>query len=387
MVQIDWKREAEGLLPELTALRREFHRHPELGNQEFGTADRIEACLMAWGIPCRRLLDTAVVGELRGGQPGGVVALRADMDALPVREDTNAPFASQTPGVMHACGHDFHMAAVLGAAKLLAAHREELPGTVKFFFQPDEEGSGGAQRMIEAGCMDDPTVGAVFGAHVCPDLPAGTVGVRFGKFYAASDTFTLTLMGKSSHGAEPEKGKDALAAAAELALALRALPGRFPGERSVLSIGTFQAGSAINVIADRATLSGILRTLGPDTRGAMKKLLRETVETVAARWDVRAELTLRESYPGVVNTDRETEVVLRTAKNLLGPDRVVELDEPTMTTEDFGYFTQAAAGSFYHIGVGGEASLHNSCFLPKDDLLVTAAALHAAVAAAQLEAG
>ena len=166
--------------------------------------------------------------------------------------------------------------------------------------------------------------------------------------------------------------------------ALRALPGHFPGERSVLSVGTLQAGSAINVIADRAVLSGILRTLGPDTRRAMKNLLRETVETVAKRWGVKAELTLRESYPGVVNTDAETELVLRTARSLLGQDRVVELTQPTMTTEDFGYFTQAAAGSFYHIGVGGESPLHNPCFLPDDALLADAAALHAAVVAARL---
>lgn len=383
-MEIDWRGEAEALLPELTALRRTFHQHPELGNQEFETASRIEACLEAWGISYRRLLGTAVVGELRGNRPGRAVALRADMDALPVGESTGTPFTSQTPGVMHACGHDFHMAAVLGAARLLAAHREELPGTVKFFFQPDEEGSGGAERMISAGCMDTPAVEAVFGAHVCPDLPAGMVGVRFGKFYAASDTFTLTLLGKSAHGAEPEKGVDALAAAAELICALRALPGHFPGERSVLSVGTLQAGSAINVIADRAVLSGILRTLGPDTRRAMKNLLRETVETVAKRWGVKAELTLRESYPGVVNTDAETELVLRTARSLLGQDRVVELTQPTMTTEDFGYFTQAAAGSFYHIGVGGESPLHNPCFLPDDALLADAAALHAAVVAARL---
>ena len=383
-MDIDWRGEAAALLPELTALRRELHLRPELGNREFETAGRIEACLELWGIERRRLLDTAVVGVLRGGRPGGAVALRADMDALPVEESTGAPFASRTSGVMHACGHDFHMAAVLGAARLLAAHREELPGTVKFFFQPDEEGSGGAERMISAGCMEGPAVEAVFGAHVCPDLPAGTVGVRFGKFYAASDTFELTLLGKSAHGAEPEKGIDALAAAAETVQALRALPGRFPGERCVLSVGTLQAGSAINVIADRAVLSGILRTLGPDTRRTMKGLLRETVETVAARWGVRAELTLRESYPGVVNTDAETELVLRTARSLLGPDRVVELPEPTMTTEDFGYFTQAAAGSFYHIGVGGKSPLHNPCFLPDDALLADAAALHAAVAAARL---
>ena len=383
-MEVDWMREAQALLPVLAALRRRFHCRPELGNQEFETARTIESTLRSWGIETHRLLDTAVVGIIRGGLPGRAVALRADMDALPVEEAAGADFASETPGVMHACGHDFHMAAVLGAAKLLAGHRERLRGTVKLFFQPDEEGDGGARRMISAGCMAEPTVSAVFGAHVSPDLPAGTVGVRFGKFYAASDTFSITVLGKSAHGAETEKGADALAAAARTVCALKDLPGRFPGERSVLSVGTLRAGSAINVIADRAEFTGILRTLGPETRRNMKGLLREAVEAVAAQYGVRAEVALRESYPGVVNSDRETGLVLRTAQGLFGAGRVVELPEPTMATEDFGCFVGAAAGSFYHIGVGGEVPLHNPAFLPPDALLADTAALHAAVAMATL---
>lgn len=383
-MEVDWMGEAQALLPELAVLRRGFHRRPELGNQEFETARTIEDRLNAWGIETHRLLDTAVLGVIRGGLPGGAVALRADMDALPVEEAAGTAFASEVPGVMHACGHDFHMAAVLGAAKLLAGHRSELRGTVKLFFQPDEEGDGGAQRMISAGCIDEPTVSAVFGAHVSPDLPAGTVGVRFGRFYAASDTFSITVLGKSAHGAEPEKGADALAAAARMICALKELPGRFPGERSALSVGTLRAGTAINVIADRAEFTGILRTLGPEIRQTMKGLLRETVEAIAAQYGVRAEVALRESYPGVVNSDRETELVLRTAQGLFGAGRVVELPEPTMTTEDFGYFIDAAAGSFYHIGVGGDVPLHNPAFLPPDALLADAAALHAAVAVAGL---
>ncbi len=383
-MEVDWMGEAQALLPELAVLRRGFHRRPELGNQEFETARTIEDRLNAWGIETHRLLDTAVLGVIRGGLPGGAVALRADMDALPVEEAAGAAFASEVPGVMHACGHDFHMAAVLGAAKLLAGHRERLRGTVKLLFQPDEEGNGGAQRMIAAGCLTGPMVAAVFGAHVSPDLPAGTVGVRFGRFYAASDTFSITVLGKSAHGAEPEKGADALAAAARMICALKDLPGRFPGERSVLSIGTLRAGTAINVIADRAEFTGILRTLGPETRQNMKRLLREAVEAVAAQYGVRAEVALRESYPGVVNSDRETGLVLRTAQGLFGAGRVVELTGPTMATEDFGCFVEAAGGSFYHIGVGGEVPLHNPAFLPPDALLADAAALHAAVAVAKL---
>ena len=370
--------EAETLLPSLSALRREFHRCPEPGNREFRTAERIEQWLHGCGIETQRLLDTAVVGTLRGALPGRTVALRADMDALPVTEETGADFASQTPGMMHACGHDVHMTAVLGAAKLLSLHRDTLHGTVKFFFEPDEEGCGGAQRMIAAGCMGG--VDAVFGAHVSPDLPAGTIGVRYGKFYAASDTFSVTVHGRGAHGAEPEKGIDALAAAAEMVCALCRLPARFPGQRSVLSIGTLQAGTAINVIADCADFTGIIRTLGPENRAEMKRLFRETIMEIARATGTAPDIRLHESYPGVVNGDAATKLAEETATALFGAANVVRLSAPTMTTEDFGYFIDAATGAYYHIGAGCTKPLHNPAFLPDERAIFTAAAVHAAVA-------
>ena len=368
---------ARGIAPEITALRRDFHRHPELGNRETRTAERIEACLNGWGIPTRRLLDTAVVGRLEGGLSGRTAALRADMDALPLQEATGCDFASRNPGVMHACGHDVHMAAALGAARLLAAHRQALPGAVVFLFQPDEEGRGGAQRMIEAGALEG--VDGVFGAHVAPDLPAGCVGVRYGKFYAASDTFRVIVHGVSAHGATREKGVDALGAAAALVERLIAIPGQMPGETGVLSVGMLHAGSAENALADRAEFAGIIRTLGPVARAGLKRRFRETVDAVTAAWGATAEVALRESYPGVVNDDAMTGLVRRAATGLLGADRVRVIDAPTMTTEDFGYFLEQRPGSFYHIGAGCALSLHNTGFLPDAGAVTAAAAVHAAV--------
>ena len=199
----DYLTQADAIAGELAELRHAFHRCPELGNREHRTAARIEAYLRGLGIPTARLLDTAVVGTLAGGLPGKTVALRADMDALPLTEATGADFASENPGCMHACGHDVHMTAALGAARLLAARRESLRGTVVFLFQPDEEGRGGAERMIAAGALEG--VDAVFGAHVSPELPLGQVGVRCGKFYAAPDTFRVVVHGVSAHGATREK--------------------------------------------------------------------------------------------------------------------------------------------------------------------------------------
>ena len=373
----DYLSEARSIAPELTALRRAFHMDPELGNREFHTAARIEAALSGWGISTRRATDTAVMGRLDGALPGPAVALRADMDALPLAEATGADFASRNQGVMHACGHDVHMAAVLGAARLLACHRDELKGSVLFLFQPDEEGRGGARRMIEAGVLEG--VDAVFGAHVSPDLPLGHVGVRYGKFYAASDTFKIIVHGVSAHGAEREKGVDALGAAAALVNRLIDLPKRLPGERAVLSVGSFHAGTAENALADRAEFAGIIRTLGPAARSELKRLFRLTVDEVTAAWGATAEATLRESYPGVVNDDAMTALVEGAARELLGRDAVHAIERPTMTTEDFGYFLMQRPGSYYHIGAGCGLPLHSTAFLPDEQAPVTAAAVHAAV--------
>lgn len=374
----NWLAAARAAAPELCALRHAFHRRPEPGNSEYETAERIEAWLRGCGVETRRVLDTAVVGTLRCGRAGKTVALRADMDALPLQEASGAPFASEVPGMMHACGHDVHMAAALGAAKLLAARRGTLPGTVVFLFQPDEEGSGGAQRMIDAGALDG--VDAVFGCHVSPELPAGHVGVRYGKFYAASDVFRVTLTGRSAHGAQRELGADALAAAAEMVTALLALPARLPGERSVVSVGTLHAGTAGNIVADSAELSGIIRTLGAENRAAMRELFRRTVAETARRYGVTADCALRESYPGVVNDPAMTRLAQEAATALLGAAHVRAIAEPTMTTEDFGCFLRERPGSFYHVGAGCALPLHSASFLPDDEAVVTAAALHAAVA-------
>ncbi len=376
----DYLAQANALAPELCELRRAFHRRPELGNREYETAARIEAYLSNCGILTKRVLDTAVVGTLTLGHAGKTVALRADMDALPIQEESGADFASEIPGVMHACGHDVHLAALLGAAKLLARRRAELCGTVVFLFQPDEEGSGGARRMIDAGVLSG--VDAVFGCHVSPELPAGHVGVRYGKFYAASDTFRVTLTGKSAHGAEREKGVDALEAAAEMVSAVLSL--RIPNERSVVSVGTLHAGTAGNIIAERAEFTGILRTLGQVSRKNMRALFKRTVEHVARRHGVGCDCDLRESYPGVVNDSAMTRLVQDAASALLGAERVQVIAEPTMTTEDFGCFLLERPGSFYHVGAGCALPLHNSAFLPDDAAIVTAAALHCAVAEACL---
>ena len=384
-MNIDWLSQAETIAEELYALRRDFHMYPERGNREFRTTAAIEAYLNACGIETKHYTETGVVGILRGDLPGDVVALRADIDALPVKEETGVDYASRNEGFMHACGHDVHTAAALGAAKLLAAHRYALQGTVKFFFQPDEEEDGGARRMIEAGCMADPQVSAVFGAHVDPNLPAGSIGFRYGKFYAASDVFDVSVTGKSAHGAQPEKGIDALCAAAHMVTALKQLPLQFPTEKTILSIGQFCSGTVRNVIADKATFSGIIRTLGADSRQKMRELFYDCLKGISAEFGTKLDIQLRGSYPCIVNIDDMSLLAMEAATALLGAERVTEIAEPIMTSEDFGYFVDEAKGTFYHIGVGGDAPLHNCRFLPDERVIPTAAAVHATVISAYLE--
>lgn len=373
----DFLSEASSLQSFLQAVRQTLHRAPELGNQEFKTSAYLRSILEPLGLTVENPFGTALCATLHGAKPGKTAALRADMDALPVAEATGAEFSSRTPGVMHACGHDIHMTAAVGAAILLAAHRETLCGSVRFLFQPDEEGSGGAQRFVDAGCLRG--VAAVFGAHVSPELPLGTVGVRYGKFYAASDTFSITVHGKSAHGAEPEKGIDALQAAARLAVRLVDLRSALNGERCAVTVGTLQAGTAINVVADTAQLTGILRTLGPDSRARMRRLVTDAAAGIAAQTGTQIDVQLHESYPGVVNDDSASQLVYDTAMQLLGEPNVAVLQQPTLMTEDFGYYLSAARGCFYHVGAGCAAPLHSPQFLPDIRAAVTAAALHAAV--------
>ena len=377
MKKIAWIFEADQLTAELAQIRKTIHRDPEIGGKEFHTAALVESLLQKCGIETVRLTSTSVMGILRGAKPGDTVALRADMDALPVQEETGADFASQTPGMMHACGHDVHTTCLLGAAKLLSMHRDELCGNVKFFFQHDEEGRGGAMHMIDAGCMENPKVSAVFGAHVAPDLPLGTIGLRNGKFYAANDFFYLKVVGIGCHGARPESGNNPLRAASDLLLRLQQLPERFPEEKTVVSVCTFHAGTKANIIPDYAELSGTIRTLGHDTRTAMQNLFMKTVSSVEETYAVQVEVQYTEAHPGIVNTDEMTDFVRQTLQQNF---TLCELTEPTMISEDFGFFVDACKGSFYHFGTGGEHELHSAKFLPDESLLPLGAAAHACVA-------
>ncbi len=383
--------EAKGLQEELVAIRRDIHAHPELGSREVRTTARIQAYLEGLGIEVKPCVETGVLGVLYGGKPGRTIGLRADIDALPIQEETGLPFASQNAGVMHACGHDLHTASLMGAAKILAAHRDELCGNVKFFFQPDEEGNGGAERMVKAGCLQNPSVDAVFGGHSTTSKIAGHYGLTYGKSYAASNPFTIRVRGQGCHGAFPGSGIDSIAVACQVVTALQTLVSRriFATDSAVVTVGSFHAGTAGNIIAGEAELKGIIRTLGPEMRQKMCRMVKETAEGVAAAMGASAEVNIRTSYPGVVNDDAFTALVQETMTELVGKDGVHLETIPSMGTEDFGYFMDGIPGCYCDFGFGDGRKecrfpAHSGQFCANEDGLAYAAALHVAVAARYL---
>ncbi|MBV8245446.1 MAG: amidohydrolase [Candidatus Eremiobacteraeota bacterium] len=339
------------------AVRREIHRFPELGYNEFKTAALIERELVSLGIEHERITPTGVKAVVRGALPGRVVALRADMDALPIPEQSGEAFASEHAGVMHACGHDAHTAMLLGAARTLHEQRAHLAGTVVCIFQPAEEGPepGGALPMIEAGVLENPHVEAIAMLHVDVRLPAGTIGITPGPVNASADEFQIVVEGRGGHGAYPHTAADAIPPAAATILALQNIAAREtdPLKSVVVTVGMISGGYRNNVIADRVQMSGTFRAHDPEIRQGLEARARRIIDGVAAAYGVRANLEMIYGYPPVVNDGplaRAFATYMRTHSALN-----VESPPPTMGAEDFAYFAQRARGVQVRLGVRNDA--------------------------------
>jgi amidohydrolase len=343
-----------------TAIRREIHRHPELGFEEHNTQAIVERELDALGIEHRRAAQTGVVGVVRGALPGHVSGLRADMDALPITEDSGEPCTSEIAGKMHACGHDSHTAMLLGAARVLQESRATLHGAVVLLFQPAEEGPGGAKPMLDEGALDDPKVEAVTMLHVDSRLATGTIGITPGPVNAAADEFHLTIRGKGGHGAYPHKAVDVIPCAAATILALQNIAAREtdPLAPIVVTVGTIEGGYRNNVIADRVTMTGTLRTHDSAVREAATAKLRRIVDGVAAAYGARAQLEMLLGYPAVVNDAALAESFTQYMRE---HGLQVERPAPTMGGEDFAYFAQRVPGVLVRLGIYNEAvgSVHS----------------------------
>ncbi|MBP9127455.1 MAG: amidohydrolase [Elusimicrobia bacterium] len=335
------------------ALRRAIHQHPELGHLEFETTVRVARALKQGGVPFRRHKPTGLVARLNRGR-GPCVALRADMDALPLQETSALPYASLRPGVMHACGHDAHTAMLAVAAIQLKERGLNHPGTVKFLFQPNEEGSGGARQLLAQGAFQSPTVDAVFGLHVNPRLPAGTLGIKTGPLMAAVDRFTLTVRGEGGHGAYPHEGRDAVVMAAQIVSSLQSIVSRRvdPVEPAVLTVGTIQGGERFNILASSVTLTGTVRTLSEKWHRRMPQLIAEVANGVARAHGGRVELRYEALNNPVVNEPAMTALARSVAVDVVGARRVLDLDRPSMGGEDFSEYLSRAPGCFVYLGTG-----------------------------------
>lgn len=373
---------ARSVYSDMVALRRQLHQHPELSGEEHQTLALIRSRLDALNIPYLSYSNGGICAMI--GKGDRAVGIRGDIDALPVQEETGLDFASAVPGVMHACGHDIHTAILLGAAQLFKSMEDDLPCMVKLFFQPAEETVGGAQIMVESGCMQNPTVEHVLALHVDPTIPAGTAGFLPGRMNAAVINLDLTVRGTGCHGAHPEQGVDPIVVSAQLITALQTVCSRqtAPTTPVVVTIGAINGGTKRNIIPDEVTLQGTVRVLDAETGEQVKAQIRRIAENTAAAYGAVAEVSLTDDYPALINHTALTNRMAAEARKLLGDDKVIAFETPSLGADDFAYFTNAAPGCYFNIGTKApdqqSQMLHSAFFAPDESCMITGLALFSA---------
>ncbi|NET05680.1 MAG: amidohydrolase [Merismopedia sp. SIO2A8] len=367
---------AQSLAPRLIEIRRHIHSHPELSGQESQTAAYIAGVLSSCGIVVQEAVGkTGVIGELVGGTDERLVALRTDMDALPITECTNLEFASRHQGVMHACGHDVHSTLGLGTAMVLSQLGEALPGNVRFLFQPAEEIAKGASWMVEAGAMND--VSAVFGVHVFPSIRAGSIGIRYGALTAAADDVEIIIIGESGHGARPHEAIDAIWIASQVITTLQQAISRThnPLRPIVLTIGQISGGRAPNVIADQVRMTGTVRSLHPETHASLPAWIEKIVSNVCHTYGASYEMNYRRGVPSVQNDLALTQLLEESAKRAWGSEHIHILQEPSLGAEDFSVYLEHTPGTMFRLGVGFKDQpnypLHHPQFDVEESAIVT----------------
>ena len=366
------KKAIEAIAREVRTHYRHLHAHPELSGEEFETAKYIQSILKDMGIKVVPYSNGGFHGDIKGEKEGRTVALRADMDALPVTEATGLAFASETEGLMHACGHDMHMAILLGTALYFTRHRA-FAGTVRLIFQPNEEKDGGAEVMVAEGVMDG--VDNVMGLHVSPYLDLGTIGVRPGFMYAGVEDFKFTITGRGGHAAHPDACIDPIVCGGHIIVALQTIVARrfSPLTPAVVTIGSVHGGNKHNIIPDTMTLEGTIRADTMDNMNILRTRLRDIATTTAAAHDCRCDMEVIKGYIPLINDPEATEIVRQAAVEAFGPDSVVTLPRPTMSAEDFAYYLQKAPGSFINLGAKKPGdkrhALHTAEFYPEEEAI------------------
>lgn len=381
---MNFAQEAEHLFDEMVTTRRDFHRYPELGFQETRTAGIVADRLTDLGLEVQRgVAETGVVGLLEGARPGPTVLLRFDMDALPIQEETGLEFASQTPGVMHACGHDGHTSMGLALAKILSRYQSEMAGTIKFMFQPAEEGLGGAFAMIAGGVLKNPKPDVAFAMHLWNAAPFGKVRATVGPSMASSSVFEITVQGKGGHGAAPHMAKDPILASAHIVTALQSIVSRNvdPQESVVVSIGQFTAGTTFNAIPDRVLLKGTVRSYKTELHRQAYRRILSMAKQMAVAFDCEARMETVVMVTAVNNAPEPTAVVRAAAAKVVGVENMDE--RRTMASEDMGYILEEIPGCYFFVGTGYEDSYphHHPKFDFDERAMVTGVTIMAEAAA------
>ncbi|WP_310608143.1 M20 aminoacylase family protein [Buttiauxella brennerae] len=366
---------------EMIAIRHYLHANPELSLEEFKTSDLVAKQLESWGYKVTRGIGTTgVVGSLKKGDSNKSIGLRADMDALPIFEETNLPWASTVPGKMHACGHDGHTTILLAAAKYIASQACDFNGTVHLIFQPAEEAIGGADLMIKDGLFDRFPCDRVFALHNMPGLPTGKLGFYSGNFMASADTVKITIKGYGGHGAYPHRTVDPIVTGAALITALQTIVSRnvTPGETAIVTVGTFQSGIASNVIPDTAVMELTVRAMKPDIRDLLIKRIEELADFTAKSFGASCEVEVYDSYPVLINDDEQTAFARELAVEFFGKDAVLDKVLPSTGSEDFAFMLQERPGSYFLLGNGekgdkGGCMVHNPGYDFNDDIISTGA--------------
>ena len=373
------KTRIDEIFEETVGIRRHLHMYPELGEQEEETAALIQKKLAELGIPFEKdVAGHGVSAVIYGKNRQHGVAIRADIDALPLTEKNEVPFRSKHEGVMHACGHDIHTAILIGAAKVLNEIRDDLPGSVRLLFQPSEETIGGAKQMIEAGCLKSPAINSVIGLHVESSVDAGSVQLIPGAMNAASCEFRVKVTGKSCHGAHPSSGVDSLLPACTMVSSLQSVVTRRvdPAESVLITVGRFNSGLKNNIISGETIFSGIIRTLKLEYRSFIKTQIESMCKSIAAAYGAECEVTFRDSYPSLENDDTLFDWVKESCEEMLGADHVEVQPKPSLGADDFAYFCHGTRGLYYNIGTrragDGEAfPIHSDRFNPDEECIRT----------------
>jgi amidohydrolase len=369
--------ELEKIQDNLIKIRRSLHANPELSGQEEETMAFIAGILESLGLEVKRNLGGfGVTGTLYGKQEGRTIAIRADMDALPITEKKNTEYKSKKPGVMHACGHDVHIAIAIGAAMILSKIADKIKGNVKFIFQPCEENVGGSSNLIKEGVLKNPAVDAIIGLHVLPSIKTGKVGIKYGTMMASADKIKIIIKGKSGHAAEPHKTVDAIWVASTVVNAIHHIVSRRidPLTPAIISLGTIQGGTAPNIIADRVEIIGTIRSLTEDARERLSKTIETVIKGITRGMDAGYECTFSKGSPPLINDDTINSLIEKTAQSVLGKENVIKIKNPTLGGEDFSLYLKKIPGAFFRIGSGNKEKdtchpLHNDMFDVDEDAI------------------